>query len=94
MNKSGALRGLRARRPLAHALVNRDEKIPIFGTGGGETLSREFDVPPLAALPIDLALRESGDSGVPLVEARPDAPICGLFQSIAEQVMAAQGASG
>jgi len=45
-------------------------------------------------LPIGLALRESGDSGVPLVEARPDAPICGLFQSIAEQVMAAQGASG
>jgi ATP-binding protein involved in chromosome partitioning len=61
-----------------------DEKIPIFGTGGGEMLSREFEVPLLASLPIDLALRESGDCGVPLVEAQPDTPICLLFQSVAQ----------
>jgi ATP-binding protein involved in chromosome partitioning len=63
-----------------------DEKIPIFGTGGGEMLSREFEIPLLASLPIDLALRESGDSGMPSVEAHPHAPICRLFQSVAEQV--------
>jgi ATP-binding protein involved in chromosome partitioning len=49
-----------------------DEKIPIFGAGGGEKLSRELDIPLMASLPISMELRESGDSGVPLVTAQPE----------------------
>jgi len=63
-----------------------DEKIPIFGTGGGERLSRELDIPLLASLPISMELRESGDRGVPLVAAQPESPISQSFGDLADQV--------
>ena len=66
--------------------AHSDEKIPIFGTGGGKTLSREFDTPLLASLPISLELRESGDIGVPLVKAQPDSPIGRAFDGLADRV--------
>jgi len=39
-----------------------DEKIPIFDSAGGETLSREFDIPLPASLPISLERGECGDN--------------------------------
>ena len=63
-----------------------DEKIPIFGSGGGESLSRESDIPLMASLPISMELRESGDSGMPLVTAQPESPISQLFGDLADQV--------
>lgn len=63
-----------------------DEKIPIFGAGSGERLSREFDISLLASLPISIELRESGDSGVPLVTAQLESPISQLFGDLANQV--------
>jgi ATP-binding protein involved in chromosome partitioning len=63
-----------------------DEKIPIFGAGGGERLSREFDIPLLTSLPISMELRESGDTGVPLVTAQPDSQFSQLFGDLADQV--------
>jgi ATP-binding protein involved in chromosome partitioning len=63
-----------------------DEKIPIFGAGGGEKLSRELDIPLMASLPISMELRESGDSGVPLVTAQPESPISQSFGNLADQV--------
>jgi ATP-binding protein involved in chromosome partitioning len=40
------------------------------------TLSSRFgyDVPVLGDVPLDLALREGGDSGKPIVESAPDSP--------------------
>lgn len=37
----------------------------IFGSGGGQRLADQFAVPLLASIPIDPALRESGDRGEP-----------------------------
>jgi ATP-binding protein involved in chromosome partitioning len=57
-----------------------DHRLEVFGSGGGKrvaaTLSARFgyDVPVLAEVPLDLALREGGDSGVPIVQSRPDTP--------------------
>ena len=53
--------------------THSEERIPIFGAGGAEALSREMSMPLLASLPLDIDLRESGDLGEPLVAARPDA---------------------
>jgi ATP-binding protein involved in chromosome partitioning len=63
-----------------------DDKIPIFGSGGGETLSREFELPLLASLPISLELRESGDSGTPLVMGQPDSPMGRMFANMADRL--------
>jgi ATP-binding protein involved in chromosome partitioning len=39
----------------------------IFGAGGGKALADKFGVPLLASIPIDMAIREGGDTGVPVV---------------------------
>jgi ATP-binding protein involved in chromosome partitioning len=66
-----------------------DEKIDVFGTGGGQTvadgLSRILGtrVPLLGQVPIDLRLREGGDNGKPLVLTDPDAPAATELRRIA-----------
>lgn len=40
--------------------------VPVFGVGGGEKTAKEFGVPLLATLPIDVAIREGGDAGSPV----------------------------
>src|SRR5262249_61283462 len=56
------------------------ERVDVFGTGGGEavadTLTRIVGarVPLLGQVPIDMRLREGGDSGAPLGLAGPGAP--------------------
>src|SRR5712691_6994781 len=43
----------------------------VFGSGGGERLAGELGVPLLGRVPLDVALRECGDRGEPLVGADP-----------------------
>ncbi|HZD00800.1 MAG TPA: Mrp/NBP35 family ATP-binding protein [Actinomycetes bacterium] len=52
---------------------NCDERHEIFGTGGGKQLARELGTKLLGRVPLDLRLREGGDSGKPLVVSDPDA---------------------
>ena len=44
----------------------------VFGSGGGEHLAAELNVPLLGRVPLDVRMRESGDAGVPLVLSDPD----------------------
>ncbi|MFZ5440119.1 MAG: Mrp/NBP35 family ATP-binding protein [Myxococcota bacterium] len=39
---------------------------PIFGEGGGRLLAEQYKVPFLGEIPLDVAVRVSGDAGVPL----------------------------
>ena len=43
----------------------------VFGSGGGEELAAQLDVPLLGTVPLDPLLREQGDLGVPLVAVAP-----------------------
>ena len=69
-----------------------EHRLEIFGAGGGarvaETLSKRFgyDVPVLGEIPIDLSLREGGDSGKPVVEADPTSPSARALVTIAEKL--------
>lgn len=63
------------------------EPVEIFGHGGGERLSRETGIPLMGKIPIDLALREGGDSGVPLMVSASDSAAAVLFQKIARQIV-------
>ena len=45
----------------------------MFGTGGGAQLADETGAPLLGQVPLDVALREAGDRGVPVVVAAPGA---------------------
>lgn len=46
--------------------------IPIFGQGGARAEAERMGVPLLAEVPIDVALRQGGDDGRPLVATAPD----------------------
>ncbi len=65
-----------------------DDRIEIFGKGGGEALSREMGLPLLGALPIDIELRKCGDKGVPLMVDSSDSDTARLFANIAKKLVA------
>ena len=58
----------------------------VFGAGGGERLAAELGVPLLGTIPLDPALRESGDAGVPLVVSAPDSPAARAIVELAAAV--------
>jgi len=64
------------------------ERTPIFGHGGGAATAAKYDVSFLGEVPIDLALREAGDAGKPIVALDPGSPVAQAFVQIAERVAA------
>jgi ATP-binding protein involved in chromosome partitioning len=59
----------------------------IFGEGGGEREARRLNVPLLGQIPIEMALRESGDAGRPITLSDPkEHPASAAFREIARQV--------
>ncbi len=53
----------------------------VFGSGGGEQLASQLDVPFLGSVPLDARLRESADAGEPLVLSDPDSePAEAIFE--------------
>ncbi|HLE43332.1 MAG TPA: Mrp/NBP35 family ATP-binding protein [Methylomirabilota bacterium] len=60
---------------------------PIFGEGGGQKLADEFGVPVLGSIPLDPETRVGGDTGAPIVVARPDSPQAEAFRRIAQAVI-------
>ncbi len=66
------------------------DRIDVFGSGGGESVATSLsqrlgaDVPLLGQVPMDLRLREGGDSGLPLVLSDPDAPAAKELRKVAE----------
>jgi ATP-binding protein involved in chromosome partitioning len=61
---------------------------PVFGQGGAEAEAARLSIPYLGDLPLDAALREAGDAGVPLVSAQSNGEIGTRFAAMAEQVVA------
>jgi ATP-binding protein involved in chromosome partitioning len=56
----------------------------IFGRGGGKTLAEEAQVPFLGEIPMDPQVRQSGDSGLPVVLSHPESDASQAFFTIAE----------
>ena len=60
----------------------------IFGSGGGQRLAEEIDVPLLGQVPLDPVLREAADAGVPVLEAAPDSEATAAIVALAERLQA------
>ncbi len=58
----------------------------IFGSGGGQREADRLGVPLLGEVPIDLAIREAGDTGMPVVARAQDSAVGQEFLKIAEGV--------
>lgn len=59
-----------------------------FGTGGGEKLATERNVPFLGRIPLDAEVRKGGDYGRPIVVTQPENPAAVAFQKMAQTVAA------
>jgi ATP-binding protein involved in chromosome partitioning len=64
-----------------------DKRYFLFGHGGARRLSEEVGVPFLGEIPLEQALRESGDAGKPIVVADPDAVSARAFVELADHVV-------
>lgn len=53
-----------------HICSNCGHEEQIFGTGGGDQLSEQYDIPLLGRLPLDVKIRENADQGKPSVIAK------------------------
>jgi ATP-binding protein involved in chromosome partitioning len=62
---------------------------PIFGSGGGQREADRLGVPLLAQVPIEMAVREQGDAGLPLTLKDPAAKSSTIFRSLAQSVLKA-----
>ncbi len=60
----------------------------IFGSGGGAALAADLGVPLLGQIPLDVAVREGGDDGAPVVVAHPDSSAALAFVELAGVVVA------
>ncbi|HEX8957607.1 MAG TPA: iron-sulfur cluster carrier protein ApbC [Burkholderiaceae bacterium] len=69
-----------------HICSNCGHAEPIFGTGGGEKMCKDYDVDFLGALPLTMAIREQADSGKPTVVAEPGGKIAEIYKAIARKV--------
>ena len=58
----------------------------IFGAGGGERMSKEYDVEYLGGLPLDIRIREQADSGKPTVVADPNGAVAEIYRQIARRI--------
>jgi ATP-binding protein involved in chromosome partitioning len=105
--RAGAI-AMQTRQRLAGVVENMSwmelpdgQRMEVFGSGGGQivadSLSRTVgsDVPLLGQVPLDPRLRESGDSGTPLVLEDPESPASVVLTDVAKKLSTrARGLSG
>jgi len=65
------------------------KRYDIFGSGGGAREAARLKVPLLGEIPIDVATREAGDRGTPIVVAEPKNAVAREYLAIADRLRAA-----
>ena len=62
------------------------KRYDIFGSGGGEREAKRLRVGLLGQIPIDIATREAGDRGMPIVAEARKSTVAAEFNKIARQI--------
>lgn len=63
-----------------------DRRYALFGSGGGQRLAEEYDVPLLAQIPMEMPVQEGSDGGRPIVLNDVDSRVAKSFQALATEV--------
>lgn len=87
---SDALRGLKMFEKLEVPILGVVENMSgeFFGTGAGQQLAEEYDVPYLGSIPLEANVRIGGDSGDPIVVSYPDSAAAQAIVRTAKDVAA------
>ena len=71
-----------------HICSNCGHEEHIFGEGGAERMSKQYDTEVLGSLPLDITIREGVDNGKPTVAMQPDSSITKIYREIARRASA------
>src|SRR5690606_15768172 len=71
-----------------HGYSNWGHAEHVFGSGGGQAMADAYGVPLLGSLPLELAIREQGDAGKPIVSAQPQSAAAQAYRQAARQLAA------
>ncbi|MBA4158351.1 MAG: Mrp/NBP35 family ATP-binding protein [Gemmatimonadetes bacterium] len=66
----------------------------IFGKAGGRRLAQSTGLPFLGEVPLEVAVRESGDEGQPIVLAAPESPAGTALREVSQRVLRELGLGG
>jgi len=66
-----------------HVCSNCGHAEHIFGDGGGKRMAEQYGVPLLGSLPLEIAIREQGDAGSPVVAAAPASAAAAAYRATA-----------
>ncbi|MEJ5944920.1 Mrp/NBP35 family ATP-binding protein [Pseudokineococcus basanitobsidens] len=75
-------------------------RVDVFGSGGGRSVVERLEallgtrVPLLGQVPLDVRVREGGDSGVPLVLSDPSSPAAVVLRDVARSLSGPRGLAG
>jgi ATP-binding protein involved in chromosome partitioning len=70
-----------------HICSGCGHRAELFGHGGGAAMARQFGIPFLGEIPLVRAIREAGDTGVPIIVAQPEHPQSQAFRAIAQRLV-------
>lgn len=62
------------------------KRYELFGSGGGQALASELEVPLMARIPLLPLMREGADRGVPAMVAAPQSEVAEAFARLADEV--------
>lgn len=66
-------------------------RVAMFGSGGGQRLAEELQVPLLGSVPLQAGMAELADRGKPIVVAQPESPAAVALNGIVDAMVAAVG---
>ena len=66
-----------------HVCSNCGHTEHVFGEGGGRRMASQYGVPLLGSLPLEIAVREQGDAGIPVVAAKAESIAAQAFRAAA-----------
>ena len=63
------------------------EKEYLFGSGGGERAADQLNTKLLGKIPLDSAIRQGGDAGIPIVKSSPNSEAAKAFYDVAREIL-------
>mgnify|MGYP003575486364 CR=1 FL=1 len=69
-----------------HVCSNCGHVEHLFGQGGGERMAAQYGVPLLGSLPLEVAIREQGDAGIPIMVSAPESAAAQAHRGTARRV--------
>ncbi len=76
---------------MSYVLCPHGDRLEVFGSGGGQKLASDFNVPLLGQIPLESDVRQGSDRGLPITVSNPHSASSDAFFAIARTIREAVG---